>query len=111
MVDEIWPMFRALGDPTRFKIFNFLRARSFDVAVEDTGEVRRVEGPTVVEVCCHVTGIERASSAISFHLKELRNAGLITMDKRGKYLICRVNRDAMATIETWVQDVADGACA
>lgn len=111
MVDEICPMFRALGDPTRFKIFSFLRARSFDVAVEESGEVRRVEGPTVGEVCCHVTGIERANSAISFHLKELRNAGLISMDKRGKYLICRVNRDALAAIETWLADVTDGACA
>ncbi len=87
--------FKALGDPTRLRIFDFLRSCCGPVAVGDAGEVRPVCGPTVGEVCCQVTGTERITSTISFHLKELRNAGLITMERRGKNMVCAVNEDAL----------------
>ena len=85
--------FKALGDPTRLRIFEFLCSCDCEVAVGGAGEVRPVSGPTVGEVCCQVTGGEKITSTISFHLKELRNSGLITMDKRGKHLICQVDRE------------------
>lgn len=88
-------MFKALGDPTRLKIFEFLREQCCPVAVDDTGNVRPVLGPTVGEVCCHVTGREGVSSVISFHLKELRLAGLIAAERRGKNMIYRVCPEAV----------------
>jgi hypothetical protein len=60
--------------------------------------VRPVSGPTVGEVCCHVTGAEQINSKISHHLKELRLAGLITIERRGKNMICGVNRAAVAAL-------------
>ena len=71
-------VFKALGDPTRLRIFDFLRSCCCPVAVEEGGDVRPVDGPTVGEVCCRVTGAERINSTISHHLKELRLAGLIS---------------------------------
>jgi len=91
-------MFKALGDPTRLRIFEFLRACCAPVAVEESGEVRPVSGPTVGEVCCRVTGAEKITSSVSFHLKELRLAGLITVERRGKNMICGINRDAVAML-------------
>lgn len=127
-------IFKALGDPTRLKIFQFLRQCSGPVAVDESGSVRRVsssaslpfregvgkaspqslpmlagvgggntprvapEGPTVGEICCHITGEERISSAISFHLKELRLAGLIQMERRGKNMICSVNNESVVLL-------------
>ena len=88
-------MFKALGDPTRLRIFEFLRCCCVPVAVGEGGEVRPVEGPTVGEVCCQVTGAEKITSTVSFHLKELRNAGLIVMEKRGKNMVCCIDRDAV----------------
>jgi ArsR family transcriptional regulator len=88
---DIAAKFKALGDPTRLHIYAFLCDCASPVAVENSGSVRPVSGPTVGEICCHITGSEQASSNISFHLKELRNAGLITMEKRGKYVVCGVN--------------------
>ncbi len=41
---------------------------------------------------------------ISHHLKELTNAELITTEKRGKYLVARINRDTLVQ----VQQVLDG---
>ena len=50
-------------------------------------------GPTVGEVCCSLTGDAKITSTVSFHLKELRQAGIITMTRQGKNMICRLNPD------------------
>jgi len=99
-------MFKALGDPTRLRVFEFLRSCCCPVAVGDEGEVRPVLGPTVGEVCCSVTGSEKISSSLSFHLKELRNADLITMERRGKNMICGINRDAVAKLASYFNEEA-----
>jgi ArsR family transcriptional regulator len=101
-------MFKALGDPTRLRIFEFLRSCCCPVAVEETGDVHPVIGPTVGEVCCHVTGAEQINSKISHHLKELRLAGLITVERRGKNMICGVNRDAIAALAAYLREGANG---
>src|SRR5436309_13166712 len=99
---ELAAMFRALGDPTRLRIFEFLRSCCCPVAVEGTGDVRPVLGPTVGEVCCRITGAEKINSTISHHLKELRLAGLITIERRGKNMICGVNREAVAQLAAYL---------
>jgi len=88
-------MFKALGDPTRLRIFEFLRSCCGPVAVDETGDVRVAQGPTAGEICCRITGSERINSTISFHLKELRIAGLITTERRGKHVVCSVNPEAV----------------
>ena len=107
-------MFKALGDPTRLRIFEFLCTCCCPVVMEDTGDVRPVLGPTVGEVCCQVTGADKITSSISFHLKELRLAGLITMERRGKNMICGVNREAVAKLATFlvnsISDTKSGDC-
>ena len=96
--DRIAAMFKALGDPTRLRIFEFLRGCCCPVAVGEGGEVRPVVGPTVGEVCCSVTGADKITSTVSHHLKELRLAGLITVERRGKNMICGVNLEAVALL-------------
>lgn len=93
--------FRALGDPTRYRIFNFLRSCCCSVAVGEEGEVRPVDGPTVGEVCCSVTGAEQITSTISRHLRELKLAGLITIERRGKHMICGVNSEALTELAAY----------
>jgi len=95
-------MFKALGDPTRLHIYNFLRCCCRPVAVDESGDVRPVDGPTVGEVCCHVTGAQQINSLISHHLKELRVAGLITVERRGKNMICGVNREAARALAAYL---------
>lgn len=97
-------MFKALGDPTRLRIFDFLRGCCCPVAVEETGEVRPVQGPTVGEVCCTVTGADKITSVVSHHIKELRLAGLITVERRGKNMICGVNREAVAALAAFLSE-------
>lgn len=103
-------MFKALGDPTRLAIFNFLRSCGAPVAVEETGAVRPVDGPTVGEVCCRVTGAHKITSAVSFHIKELRLAGLVRVERRGKNMVCSVNPDAVAALAAFFGEPDSGAC-
>lgn len=91
-------MFKALGDPTRLRIFQFLRSCRGAVEVEGSGDVRPLDGPTAGEVCCSITGSGKITSTISFHLKELRLAGLITVERQGKNMVCGVNREAVEAL-------------
>ncbi|MGV3618740.1 MAG: ArsR/SmtB family transcription factor [Fimbriimonas sp.] len=102
--NDIHVVFKALGDPTRLRIFEFLRNCCCPVAVGEEGEVRPVDGPTVGEVCCTVLGSERITSTVSFHLKELRNARLITMERRGKNMVCGVDRETLARLAIYFDD-------
>lgn len=97
-------MFKALGDPTRLRIFEFLRSCCCPVAVDDAGDARVVDGPTAGEVCCRITGCGRINSTISFHLKEMRMAGLITMERRGKHMVCGVDRRAVDALAAFLAD-------
>lgn len=101
-------MFKALGDPTRLRIFEFLCSCCCPVSVEETGDIRPVSGPTVGEVCCHITGIEQITSTVSFHLKELRLAGLITVERRGKNMICGVNEQAVRELAAYFHEAEKG---
>ena len=100
-------MFKALGDKTRVQILDFLRERCCPVAVDDDGDVHPVLGPSVGEVCCHLTGKEKINSTISFHINELRDAGLIFVERRGKYMICGVNREALSRLSAYLGDATD----
>lgn len=102
---DVTAMFRALGDPTRRAIFEFLCDRCCPVALGDAGEVHRMQGATVGEVCCHVTGSEKFSSTISFHIKELRLAGLIAAEKDGKFMICSVRRPALEAMKDYLESL------
>lgn len=106
-------MFKALGDPTRVRIFEFLCSKCNPVALDDSGNVRPVQGVTVGAVCCHVTGSESFSSTVSFHIKELRLAGLINAEKNGKFMVCSVRHEAIQVMSDYLQaqnDAAVGVC-
>ena len=102
-------MFKALGEPTRLRIFDFLRSCCCPVSVENSGDVRPVSGPTVGEVCCRITGADRINSTISEHLKELRGAGLITIERRGRNMVCGVNKDAALALAAYLSDPPAGS--
>lgn len=94
-------MFKALGDPTRLQIFQFLRSCCCATVGED-GEMTAFEGPTITEVCGHVTGDRKITTTMSFHLKELRNAGLIETQKNGKFVCCCINEGALDALATFL---------
>lgn len=87
-------VFKVLGDPTRVRIVRYLACCDAPIAIDERGSLARADGATVGEVCCHLTGISAASARVSFHLKELRTAGLIETRRHGKHIVCRLAPEA-----------------
>jgi ArsR family transcriptional regulator len=44
---------------------------------------------------------------ISHHLKELANADLITTEKRGKFLVARINKRTLGTVKKMLAEIDD----
>lgn len=100
-----------MGDPTRIRILLFLNECCCPVAVTDEGDVSPFDGATAGQVCCHLTGEDKITSTVSFHLKVLRDAGMIHMEKRGKYMVSSVNREALATLAAFFANPTEkGPC-
>ena len=83
-------MFSALGNPHRLAIFERLCRAEAE---------RRRESGTELCVCAAAAGMGLSMSTISHHLKELRQAGLVTCQKRGQWVYCTVNQEALGLIQ------------
>jgi ArsR family transcriptional regulator len=98
-MDNLAELFKALGDPSRLRVFEFLRDCCCCVAVDEaTGDVRPVCGVTVGEVCC---AVPIAPATVSQHLKQLRQAGLIVTQRDGKYIRCGVDPRALSRLAAY----------
>jgi ArsR family transcriptional regulator, arsenate/arsenite/antimonite-responsive transcriptional repressor len=78
----------ALAQETRLKIFRYLV----------------VEGHAGSAVGQIGTALDIAPATLSFHLKELANAGLITARQDGRYIFYSANFDEMNGLLTYLQD-------
>ena len=74
--------FKALSDPARLRLLSLIAARAGD------------------EVCvCELTDtFTQSESTISHHLKVLRDAGLVTSQRRGSWVYYRVVPAALAAL-------------
>ena len=87
-------VFRALSNPHRLQIFHLL-----------TGCCEPGTQCAADEMLSCCVGdlnqqVDIASSTLSHHLRELHQAGLIEMQRRGKQVFCSVNPDTLAQIRT-----------
>lgn len=101
---DIIAVFRALSDPTRFAVYQCIRccggACSYN---EDRGECCGSnddnDGVTACRIRCTVPC---SPSTLSHHLNELRAAGLITTERHGRVIKCRIHTEALAQIGAFV---------
>lgn len=87
--DEFAGFFAALGDPTRHKILLIFEPDE-EICVNEIAAVFDISRP-----------------AISHHLKVLRNASVLTCEKRGKEVYYKVNYDYCAKVLTLTQNFAE----
>jgi DNA-binding transcriptional ArsR family regulator len=80
--------FYALADPTRRKIIEMLANNGALSATDIYNE------------------FEISAPAISQHLKILREANLVQVEKRAQQRIYRINSESMLELETWARQVA-----
>ena len=94
-MDDLLRALQALADPTRFAVFNCIRgcggASGYDpeTGLCDAGETGAV---SVCDVKCQVPC---APSTLTHHLNTLREAGLITTEKRGRNVYATVVPEAL----------------
>jgi len=85
-------MLKALSNPNRLKIFLRLLSCCPDGTVCD---ISSLQGECVGELGKDL-GI--SLSTVSHHIKELSQAGLILMNRKGKFITCRANAEALARL-------------
>jgi len=93
--EELARIFKALSDPNRLAILQLMRERCGAGCRFSAAE----EGSSVSEIAKE---FDLALSTVSHHLKELRNAGLIVCEKRGQWVHCAPNEDALKKIAEFV---------
>ena len=76
-------IFKALGDPTRFQIFEKLTAGAMNATA-----LRE--------------GMKISQPAMSQHLAVLRNAHLIRQEKQGRFTRYEVNPDGLVAVAEWL---------
>lgn len=89
-------IFKALSDENRLAIFELLRRRCGTERRLATGEV----GQSVTKIAKE---FDLSLSTVSHHLRELRMAGLIRCEKRGQWVHCSVDPDALKELEAFTQ--------
>lgn len=81
---KITKALKALSHPNRFKLFI---------------EISRVSQNTYEKEECFVYHIMEklniGAPTISHHLKELSNADLITTERKGKFIVARINKETL----------------
>ena len=91
---QLAKILKALSNETRLKLYLEIAKHEEsdfeepECAISDVVKIFRLSPPT-----------------ISHHLKELTNAELITTEKRGKYLVARINKDTLAAVKQVLSDL------
>ncbi len=85
--------FRALSNPNRLRIYT---------------EILKHEPARLKTGCgCFITDAVRSlrigAPTISHHVKELANADLITVERQGKFLVCKINAEMAALVRDVLQ--------
>ena len=85
------------------KLAKTMKALSNENRVALYLEIAKHEESNFEEPECNISNIVKmfrlSAPTISHHLKELVNADLITTEKRGKYLVARINKDTLAEVK------------
>ena len=85
-VDRLSEVAKALADPVRVQIVDVLRRQAGKVCVCDLQPLFDISQPT-----------------LSHHLKKLRDAGLVGVERRGQWAYYYVVEGALDPLSTWLE--------
>jgi ArsR family transcriptional regulator len=96
-IEEFAEMFKALSNPNRLKIFLRL------VSCCQPGTLTSINNDIESEGCACVGELGQdlgiVASTISHHIKELRRAGLIRMERRGQKMECWIDPETLTALQ------------
>ena len=95
-IEKYSEMFKALSNPNRLRIFMRL------ISCCQPGTVASINSTTGEEGCACVGELGQdlgiVASTISHHIKELRRAGLIRMERRGQKMECWIDPETLTAL-------------
>jgi ArsR family transcriptional regulator len=96
-IDRLAGMFKALSHPQRLRMFVTLASTCCVPAAQ--GDAR----PAASYCCAGDLGenLDIAPSTVSHHLKELRQAGVMQVERRGRRIDCYVTEETLTTLEAF----------
>lgn len=84
--DDLATVFKALADPTRVRLLQYL-------AESESGTV----------CACHLPdALEISQPTLSFHMRKLHDAGLVDRDRRGRWVHWTVRPDALERVRDFL---------
>lgn len=84
--DAIAEVFKALSDPTRVRLLRYL-------AESDAGTA----------CACHLpTALGISQPTLSFHMRKLHDAGLVTREKRGRWVHWTVRTESLGGVRSFL---------
>jgi ArsR family transcriptional regulator, arsenate/arsenite/antimonite-responsive transcriptional repressor len=100
---DLAAIFKALSDPTRLAVFQCIRCCGPNCGydTESGACCGPSDAPVSCAACDGITAcrircqVPCAPSTLTHHLNELRAAGLITTEREGRVVRCRVRPDAL----------------
>jgi ArsR family transcriptional regulator len=79
--EELAAAFKVLADPVRLRLLSLIASRDDETCA------------------CELVGtLDRSQPTISHHLSVLHDAGLVTREKRGRWVWYRLDQERMATL-------------
>lgn len=98
-MDEYPDKLKLLGDPTRFKILQFLAEPVATYCTRDDG----------VCGCDLETYLKLTQPTVSHHMKQLVDAGLVTGERRGRWVYYELQPAALRELAGALEDFAAAA--
>jgi ArsR family transcriptional regulator len=93
---QLAKIMKALSNENRLKLY-------LEIAKQEESDFEAQE--------CNLSDIVKifglSPPTISHHLKELANADLITTEKRGKFLVARINKRTLGTVKKMLAEIDD----
>ena len=96
-IEKYAEMFKALSNPNRLRIFMRLISCCLPGTVTSINSATGEEGCACVGELGQDLGI--VASTISHHIKELRQAGLIRMERRGQKIECWIDPTTLEDLQ------------
>lgn len=86
MQDKITKLFKAIADPTRRDIFHAL-----------------VIGASALSITHISNQFEISRQGVTKHIKTLEDAGLVTIDNKGRERFCKANAKPLKEMNKWLK--------
>jgi ArsR family transcriptional regulator len=97
---NITKIFSALSNEQRLNLFKMIYACQVEQCSNKHSDCPEGVDKAFTKACNHL-GIAR--STVSYHMKELENAGLISTTRNGQSFTCEINMDAVKEIQQFLK--------